>query len=325
MRAVLCVLLAGVLSALAADKAALIRPMRYTGMADASAAVPISSNLFVAADDESNTLRLYSADHGGPPLKEFDFNEFLEVRGKSLEADLEAAARLGDRAFWLGSHGRNRNAKERDNRCRLFATDIRFNSNDLTLVPVGRPYKHLLNDLLDDPRFARFDLARAALHAPKDADALNLEGLAATPDGHLLLGFRNPIPDGKALLIPLLNPNEVIDGRTASLGPAIQLDLGGLGIRDLAFYQGVYLIIAGPYHGGGPFHIYRWAGQGTVPERIKTKHFGTLTPEALIIYPRTGLSEFQLLSDDGTRETDGTPNRALPMSRRSFRSVWVRP
>lgn len=325
MRALLCLLLVTPLCALAADRAALIRPLRYTGMADASAGVAVSSNLFLAADDESNALRLYRADQGGPPIKEFDFNDFLEVHGKSLEADLEGAARLGDRAFWIGSHGRNKKGKERDNRCRLFATDIRVTGDDVSLIPVGRPYKRLLDDLLADSRFDRFHLAEAARYAPKEEDALNIEGLAATPDGHLLIGFRNPIPEGKALLMPLLNPNGVIESQPGRFGPAIQLDLGGLGIRDLAFYQGTFLIIAGPFHGGGPFHLYRWAGEGTSPQRIKAQSFDNLHPEAIIIYPQTGLDEFQLLSDDGLRKTDGIPNRELPMSRRSFRSVWVRP
>ncbi len=325
MRALLCLFLAGSLAVATAEKAALVRPLRYTGMADASGAVAVSSNLFVVADDESNILRLYRTDQGGPPLKEFDFNAFLEVRGKSQEADLEGAARLGDRAFWIGSHGRNKNAKERDNRCRLFATDIHLDGSDVTLTPVGRPYKTLLEDLFGDPRFARFRLAEAARHAPKEAEALNIEGLSATPEGHLLMGFRNPVPEGKALLIPLLNPNEVIEGRSGRFGSAIQLDLGGLGIRDLACYEGNYLIVAGPYHGGGPFHLYRWPGGNAAPERLKTENLGSLHPEAVIIYPDAGFKEFQLLSDDGTGDTDGIPNRELPFSRRSFRSAWVRP
>src|SRR5882672_904987 len=99
--------------------------MEYPGLRDASAAVAVSSNLFIVADDENNTLRLYSADHVGPLLKEFNFDAFLEVMGKSREADFEGAALIGNRAFWIGSHGRNKDGKERLNCCRLFAIDIK--------------------------------------------------------------------------------------------------------------------------------------------------------------------------------------------------------
>ena len=67
----------------------LVGPMAYSGMCDASAAVAISSNLFVVASDEDNILRLYPSDRASGPLKEFDFNAFLELHGRSSEADLE--------------------------------------------------------------------------------------------------------------------------------------------------------------------------------------------------------------------------------------------
>jgi hypothetical protein len=319
------ILLAVSLCARADEKSAVLRPTLYSGEGDASGAVAVTSNLFVVADDEDNTLRLYRSDTGGTPIKEFDCNEFLEVRGKSLEADLEAGARIGDRAFWIGSHGRNKNGKERPNRCRLFATDISVAGDEVWVTPVGKPYKGLLGDLIRDPRFKQFHFAAAAKLMPKEAGALNIEGLSATPEGHLLIGFRNPIPDGKALLIPLLNPNEVIAGKAALFGPAIQLDLGGLGIRDIACYEGTYIISAGPYHGGGPFRFYRWLGVGTQPEQIVVDDIGDYHPEAVIIYPGRGLREMQILSDDGKREVDDISERDLPMAQRTFRSFWIAP
>lgn len=325
MRTPVLLLLALSLCAQASDKFTLLRPTLYTGSADASGAVAINSNLFVVADDEDNSLRLYRSDRGGPPINEFDCNAFLEVHGKSLEADLEAGARIGDRAYWIGSHGRNKNGKERSNRCRFFATDISVADGKVTLTPVGKPYKNLLDDLIRDPRFESFHFADAARLTPKAADALNIEGLSATPDGHLLIGFRNPIPQGRALLIPLLNPNEIIDGKTARFGPAIQLDLGGLGIRDIAFYDGIYMISAGSYHGGGPFNFYRWSGIGHQPERLPVEDLGDYHPEAIIIYPDKGLREIQILSDDGKRVVNGVSNRELPMRLRTFRSFWLAP
>jgi hypothetical protein len=301
----------------------LVRPVRYPGMCDASGAVPVSSNLFLVASDEDNVLRLYNSDQAGHPLKEYDYNQFLDVHGKSLEADLEAAARIGNRAFWIGSHGRNRVGKLRENRDRFFATDILVEDNNVKLEPVGKPYEKLLDDLIEDPRFARFHFAEASLHAPKEEWALNIEGLAATPEGGLLIGFRNPIPDGKALIIPMLNPNEVVQGQRARLGQAVQLDLGGLGIRDMAYFQGTYLIIGGPFNGAGHFQLYSWAGGQEPPQPIKVKHLNEYHPEAIIIYPQKGMREIQILSDDGTRLIEGTPCKDKEPSRQGFRSFWL--
>lgn len=316
-------LVAGVLSGWAGEKASFDRPMTYSGMSDASAGVAVSSNLFIVADDESNSLRLYNTGRGGPPIAEFDMSDFLEVYGKAIEADLEGGARLADRAFWIGSHGRNRNGKERDNRCRFFATDIHLANGRVTLTPAGRPYKHLLDDLIAEPQLSRFHLREASLLSPKDEDAFNIEGLSATPDGTLLIGFRNPIPEGKALLIPLLNPNEMIQGESVRFGEPIQLELGGLGIRDIAYFGGSYIISAGPYNGRGAFHFYSWKGRGHEPRRIRTPKLGNFHPEAVVIYPENGLNYFQILSDDGKHNLSGTPNRALPFEERTFRSLWV--
>ena len=307
-----------------AERWTLVKPMVYSGMADASGAVAVSSNLFVVADDERNVLCLYSSEHGGPPLKEFDCDAFLEVTGKSREVDLEAGTLLGDRAFWIGSHGRNKNGKERSNRCRFFATDIKLSAGEVFLTPVGRPYKSLLDDLVREPALVRFHLADAAALAPKERGALNIEGLSATPDGHLLIGFRNPIPQDKALVVPLLNPNEVVEGAAARLGAPLQLDLDGLGIRDIALYQGEYLIIAGSFGEGGRFELYRWRGGQTTPKRVKVDHFNRYHSEAIIIYPQLGLHDVQILSDDGSEKIAGVPaHEVTDWSKRTFRSFRV--
>ena len=310
------------LSACAAEKYELIRPGKYSGMADASGGVALTTNLFVAASDEDNILRVYDANQEGAPIKELKCNAFLELTGKSAEADLEAATRIGNRIFWIGSHGRNQKGKERSNRCRLFATDFKVEGSEISLRPVGRPCKTLLDALIADPQFERFHFAEAASRAPKGPGALNIEGLAATADGHLLIGFRNPIPHGKALLIPLLNPNEVIEEKMPRFGAAIQLDLDGFGIRDIEWIGKEYLIIAGSYKGGEKSKFYHWKGPGAEPEKVKIKHTGKYNPEAIIVYPESG--RIQILSDDGTRRVDGLIEKELPeASHRTFRSFWL--
>lgn len=312
-------------SAGSAERMELGRPGEYSGMCDASAAAPVGTNLFIAASDEDNILRVYRRDSFGAPVQSQDLNAFLEIRGKSPEADLEAAAGIGERVFWIGSHGRNRNAKERLNRCRFFATDVRLDAaGSVSILPVGKPYKNLLTDFLSDPRLSGFDLDRADDKAPKDAEGLNIEGLAAAADGGLLIGFRNPIPHGKALVVPLLNPDHVVNGERAKLGAPVLLDLDGLGIRDMVFYEGKYIIIAGSYHGGGKFKLFRWNGAQDPPVPIKVNHLNQYNPEGIIVYPDKGLREFQLVSDDGERIIDGVIGKQIKdPAKQKFRSFWV--
>jgi len=307
-----------------AEQLYLVKPMLYSGSSDASGAIAVDTNLFIVADDENNVLRMYRSDLAGPPVKEFDFSAFLQLEGKSQEADFEAATRIGDRAFWMGSHGRNKNGKERPNRGVFFATDIKGIGGEVTLTPVGKPCKTLLQNLIAEPRFARFHFAQASQRSPKEPGALNIEGLTATPDGHLLIGFRNPVPEGKALLVPLLNPNEVMMGSPPKFGDAIQLDFGGRGIRDIAWYSGTYVIMGGSYREGGDFRIYHWKGPGSQPKGLTIHHLWDYHPEAIIIYPQKGLDEIQILSDDGTRLNHGVPNKDITdLRQRTFRSFWL--
>src|SRR5687767_126916 len=84
----------------------------FEGMCDASGAVALSAQRMIAADDEDNVLRVYDVDRGGAPLATADVSAALglPLKGKKRphhpEVDLEAATRLGDRAYWLTSHGR---------------------------------------------------------------------------------------------------------------------------------------------------------------------------------------------------------------------------
>src|SRR5208337_2251271 len=99
--------------------------------------------------------------------------------------------------------------------------------------------------------------------------------------------------------------------------------LGGLGIRDIAWFKETYIIIAGSSGGGGPFRLYRWAGGTARPEHIKVARLNDYHPEAIIIYPQKGLSEIQILSDDGKSMVGDENQHQLPWPQRHFRSFWV--
>ena len=301
-------------------------PVAHFGCCDASAGVAVSSNLFIVANDEDNLLRVYRRDQPGPPVQIFQAGTFLHVDPRKPETDLEAAARVGDRIYWMTSHGRNRKGDARESRHRFFATTFRVDDKGrVELRSVGMPYTRLLTDFIKDPRLAKFNLLGASLRAPKEPGALNIEGLCATTNGELLIGFRNPIPNEHALILPLKNPSDLLEGKPAKFGDPILLDLDELGVRDMALVGDRIMIIAGPFDGKGHFHLYDWDGHSTEPRKIPATHFRDMTPEALVVYPGTPPNEFQILSDDGTRKMAGVDCKKIadPMHK-WFRSYWAR-
>jgi hypothetical protein len=305
----------------------------FAGMCDASAAVALGDRLFVVADDEDNVLRVYDARRGGAPLSAVDVSSelALPLRGKkhphAPEADLEAATRLGDHAYWITSHGRDKNGERRPERLRFFATNVPAGHDALEIV--GRPYGGLLDDLLAAASLAPYGLAAAAELPPKAPGGFNIEGLTATVDGHLLLGFRNPVPEGRALLVPLENPDELVASESAHarFGAPVLLDVGGQGVRALALWRGRYLVVAGSSAEGGESYLYMWDGVGAAT-RVDGVDLAGLNPEA-IIAPEDlgpdGEGEILLLSDDGTRTIDGVACKDLDgPARKRFRGLWVR-
>ena len=283
----------------------------FTGMCDASAATAIDDKHLVIGDDEDNILRIYSL-AGGSPVYQKEISEFLGTMGKKQpkEADMEGAAKLGSSIFWITSHGRNKKGKERAERQRLFATDVKVVNGEFKIEPKGKPYSNLLDDLVADPMLQKYGFKDASELAPKESGALNIEGLAATPENTLLIGFRNPLYEGKALVISLLNPEDVIRGKKAKLGNVKTLDLGGLGIRSLGYYEGRYLIIGGPIDGGGEAALFEWDGADELT-LIHEVSFAGLNPEGVSFHQANGKNEYFVLSDYGNATIDGMPCKDL--------------
>lgn len=307
--------------------------LEHFGMCDASAAVPVGPATFIVASDEDNFLRLYHSDISGQPIATFDLTPCLIPDPEGKEADIEGGTWLDDRIYWITSHARNRNGKKIPTRYQFFAVKIDVLHDELALQPAGQPYTHLLEDMLDDPALHPYGLKEASTLPPKTKGAMNIEGLCATPDKRLYIGFRNPILDGKALIIPLENPAELVEGKShAKFGTAFQLDLGGLGIRSIKYWNcyRIYLIVAGSYHGdepgletSEPSALYRWSGNlNEAPVKLDVE-VSDMNPEAQVIYPNQEMM-FQILSDDGNMMVDGeTCKVQVNVEKRRFRSKWI--
>jgi len=336
----------------------------FRGMCDASAAVALDEQTIIVADDEQNVFCLYRLDRPHEPLARVDWQRHLEIEpgDEHPEADIEGAARLGDVIFWITSHGRNRNGKWRPNRHRLFAVSVRASEQGPTFEPFGRPFFRLARDLADDPRLGALGLddalgprgERVEHLAPKD-QGLNIEALAAGTDGtSLWLGLRNPRPEGKALVVRLLNPREVLlRSETPRFGPPVLLSLAvrykeksiALGIRAMACLPQTksYLIVAGAHDQQDVFAVYGWSGRADqapsfLPEATRAvARAKGFSPEAAVVWP--GRERALLLSDDGAdRVRVASPAECLPDAwdngyceakalldprRKTFQGLWV--
>jgi hypothetical protein len=301
------------------------RIVMFTGTCDASGAVPIDARLFAVANDENNVLRIYDAEGGGAPLHAIDLSPQLHLTKKQrntyAESDIEAATRLGDTALWLSSHARSKKGKLKPDRFRFFATDLP--RPGATVAVRGQVYTALLADLLREPQLAPFELAEASRRPPEAEGGLNIEGITEMPGGRALLGFRNPIRSGRALLLPMLNPLDPFRGKPLRFGAPVSLDLGGLGVRSLSYWHGKYLIAAGPHAGGVERRLYTWSGPGTAPEPIVDAAIGSINPEAF--FTPEEREHFMVLSDDGSRAVDGERCKDLDDDRqKTFRGLWIR-
>ena len=297
----------------------------FNGCCDASAGVALDAHSFVVGDDESNVLRVYAVKGGPEPTQVVDLKAFLNLEGKKPETDIEAAAMVGNRVYWITSHGLNRVGKDRENRHRFFATQVDRSTNSISIVPVGKPYESLQGDMLRAPGLAGLGLAKAARISPKVEGGFNIEGLGAGPGGRLWIGLRGPMSEGKAILIPLINPEQVVDNGTAAVfGEARLLDLGGLAVRDMVWRDGAMYILAGPTLQGQPYRVFRWNPEGTkvVPmgEVIETRGH----PEVLMAFPDAPAHKFYVLLDDGSREIGGVRCKDLPEASRHFRGGVLR-
>ena len=279
----------------------------YNGICEVSAGVFIDANHFAVASDETNKLQIYKRGKPRPIGKGIDMEPFTSFD----KSDLEAAAVIGDRVYWMSSHSFNSEGEDKSKRKVFFATKIVRANGKPKLESVGKPVKSL-----------RDSLAKAAGVEPKE---INIEALAATPEGGLLIGLRAPLRNGNALVIPFRNPGAVVKNPDTPprFGEAIEVKLGNRGLRSMETLGGRtpgYAIVAGPVSdSANGFALFRWPGPGTDPVEVKGADLTGIRPEVAMSVP--GRNLLQLLSDDGEICSD----EKGPASKRRFRSVDVKP
>ena len=277
----------------------------YKGLCEASAGAFLDDKHFVVASDEVAVLQLYERGKPDPIGRGFDMEELTSFE----VADLEAAAVVGDRIYWISSHSlTSEKRKDKDERKVFFATKIGTAGGKPTLTKVGTVATNLRKALLEA--------------AGVKKKHLNIEALAATPNGELLIGLRGPLDDDDmALVVPFRNPAAVVEqGAAPDFGEVLAIDLGRRGLRSMDLIPGRgahYVIVAGPVPDEDGFAVFRWDGPGTKPKKIKGVDLDGLKPEGAMAVPGTNL--VQLLSDDDDICSDTEDKK----SKRRFRSIDI--
>lgn len=308
------------------------KPVTLTGICDASAAIFDAGRVLVLNDEDQQQtdLRLYDPTAGGGPARIVRLSpESLALDAAEPEIDLEAAAIVGGRLYMTGSHSRSKKAKVRVSRQRLFAIRWPIRANDVHIE--GKPYVTLLSDLQGFLKTAQPAALRGVIldkDTPPENGGVSIEGLAATPEGDLLIGFRSPVIGGKAFVITLKSPERLLKGERARFAEPALLDLGRDGVRDLVWDAAArsYLILSGPVGSGSEFGIYRWDGNPdhppTLRKRATVRSLGIkegVAPEALAI--NSGDRTVWMFFDEGDRPVNGKDCKES--NQKSFRGVTI--
>jgi Protein of unknown function (DUF3616) len=301
--------------------------IEFQGICDASGAVALDGGHIIVGDDELPWLSVYQI-VGGRLQKKIS----LPAQSASQrdaddrpEADIEAATVFGDQIVWISSHGRNKNGKVREDRWQLFSSHQLAADRVTWNVSFSPSYAGLLDAILATHhegygvlKTAIGDLSMPAPDLAPKKHGFNIEGMATARDGKsLLIGMRNPTKGGNALLFPIENAADLLKtgNASAALGRVSELDLGGRGIRDIAWSPAhqEYLIIGGQTDDddrGPGFGVFSWSGdERAKPRPVNTfdafKQVPHFRPEAIVPLRDVATDHYSkevlLISDDGTR------------------------
>lgn len=256
--------------------------------------VPGTDGIYFVDDSRPGEILWMALDESGRqsgPIKPIEI-------GASI-ADPEAVAYGGSFFYMVGSQSRNE-PPERNSLVRFALDPV-----NKTLLGQADVMPNLRDYLIEN-------VPELKSVADVKENGIDIEGIAYDSVGdRLLLGFRSPLVNGKALIVPikLRNPRGAFSAdNILPPGPAIQIQLGGLGIRDFEFdvRSSTYFLIAGaPVHGETPtFSLWEWNGgvdqqnPDSNPREI-SKLDGKMKPEG-VTHARIAGRDFIFIVGDGS-------------------------
>jgi len=284
------------------DQAPAFQPL--TGIYEPSAIQQLPDGRFLVVEDEkSHPLSLVTIGAEGSVDSKALTAGLLQVfSGFWKLDDLEGLAL--DRAgfvYGITSHSRDDDGDEKKSREKL----VRFRVDGERVVD-----SKVVAGLKQALTTRHTVLAAAArVRDVKASGGLNIEALEISPDQQrLLIGFRSPLRDGRALIATVENPAAIFESdELPRIAPLLEeLDLGGQGIRGLSYVPalGAYLVIGGPAsRDPGRFDLWRWSGEPGAPARRVAVPGLRSFEKAEGVSPAVvgGMERIVIVSDDGNR------------------------
>ena len=276
------------------------------GIYEPSAIQQLPDGRFLVVEDEKDhPMSLLSLSSGGrvqvAPLNPAPAGDDA---GLGELNDLEALALdPSGRVYAMTSHSRTSEGREKPSRHKL----IRFR------VEGGRIQAAELCRTLKDALINTYPVMAAAAQVldVKNQGGLNIEALEmAQEESALLIGFRSPLLEGRAVIARLENLDAIFsDGEAPRLGRSlVQLDLGGHGIRGMAWCSALagYLVISGPVaRDVSQFRLWLWTGNPAEPAQAMAVPGleGLERAEGISTARLDGKTFLILVSDDGDRKS----------------------
>lgn len=233
---------------------------------DISAIAYFKDNLVIGSDESKGVIQLLNKEADGYSVG-LNISLFLDEEGDE-EIDIEGMAiNESGTLYVIGSHSAKRKTIKESktylaNRQRLATVVKETKKNiifELKLDPkTGQPLQQESNTQLKDVLEQSVVLSRF-LNIPSKENGIDIEGLAVYGD-HLYLGFRGPVLRGNFVPVLVTEFKDLWDYEIR------YVQLAGNGIRDLTRIKDGFLIIAGPVGDAqGPYQLYFWNGQDTIP------------------------------------------------------------
>nr|WP_231998449.1 DUF3616 domain-containing protein [Neisseria animalis] len=269
--------------------------------------------ILVAEDEAAHAFSIISVDKEGRFVEDKALDTRI-VRGfKQKISDLESLARDNDGFIYaLTSHSRNKQGERKSDRERL----LRFKIQGSNVIGLGS-YDKLTERLESDENLHKLIAART--DAEISFRDVNIEGMAFDPvKNRLLLGFRDPELNEKALVLYISNPGQMFaEGADPVFADAAVIPISGGGIRSLNYdpVLKAFLITNEVKDENGDKYstLWRWSGNPEdEPDHVSLPNLRHMVNvEAMDSVTINGKPYLLLMSDEGDADKGVTAKYML--------------